>query len=99
MNQVESNSSYFGDPDRAISELVRHCLSISLNPESSTAMKCDGQSELDRNIIAFTAYLDELSPKSRSFYILKFTDRLLNALKTELLTDGTTCQLIQIVLK
>ena len=89
MNQFGSNSSSFGDPERAILELVRHCLSISFNPEPSTAMKCEGQSELDRHVFAFTSFLDELSPKTRSFYILKFTDRLLNTLKTELLSDGT----------
>ena len=88
MNQIGSNSS-FGDPERAILELVHHCLSISINLEPPTAMKYEGQFELDRHVSAFTSFLDELSPKTRSFYILKFTDRLLNTLKTELLSDGT----------
>lgn len=88
MSLIGSNPSSFDDPEQEIIELVRHCLSPSSSQELGASIKSEHHSELDRHIFAFTAFLDELAPKNRSYYILKFTDCLLNALKSKLLTNG-----------
>lgn len=85
---IGSNPLSFDNPEQEIIDLVRHCLSPSSSQELSASIKSEHQTELDRHVFAFTAFLDGLAPKNRSFYILKFTDCLLNALKSKLLTNG-----------